>query len=98
MVKNLPASAGDTGSTSWQDPLEKEMETHSSILAWRTPWMEEPGGLESMGLQRITYNLANTQQGLPGPSYTVNSGIQASARLLPSNVGIGSVKILKVST
>ena len=35
----------------WEDPLEKEMATHSSILAWRLPWTEEPGGLWSMGLQ-----------------------------------------------
>ena len=35
----------------WEDPLEKEMATHSSILAWRIPWMEEPGGLQSMGSQ-----------------------------------------------
>ena len=35
----------------WEDPLEKEMATHSSILAWRLPWTEEPGGLESMGSQ-----------------------------------------------
>ena len=37
----------------WEDPLEKEMETHSSILAWKIPWTEEPGGLQSMGLQRV---------------------------------------------
>ena len=37
----------------WEDPLEKEMATHSSTLAWRIPWTEEPGGLQSMGLQRI---------------------------------------------
>ena len=36
----------------WEDPLEKGMTTHSSILAWRTPWTEEPGRLQSMGLQR----------------------------------------------
>ena len=36
-----------------EDPLEKEMATHSSILAWRIPWMEEPGGLQSMGSQRV---------------------------------------------
>ena len=36
-----------------EDPLEKEMATHSSILAWRIPWTEEPGGLLSMGLQRV---------------------------------------------
>ena len=36
-----------------EDPLEKEMATHSSILAWRIPWIEEPGGLQSMGLQEL---------------------------------------------
>ena len=44
VVKNLHCNAGDT-SLIWEDPLEKEMETHSSILAWRTPWTEEPGRL-----------------------------------------------------
>ena len=38
-------------SPGWEDPLEKEMATQSSILAWRIPWTEEPGGLQSMGLQ-----------------------------------------------
>ena len=37
----------------WEDPLEEEMATHSSILAWRMPWTEEPGGLQSMGQQRV---------------------------------------------
>ena len=37
----------------WEDPLEKEMETHSRIFAWRTPGTEEPGGLQSMGPQRV---------------------------------------------
>ena len=41
-----------------EDPLEKGMATHSSILAWEIPWMEEPGGLQSMGSQRAGYNLA----------------------------------------
>ena len=41
-----------------EDPLEKEMATHSSILAWRVPWMEEPGGLQSTGLQRVRHNWA----------------------------------------
>ena len=40
----------------WEDPLEKAMVTHSSILAWRIPWTEEPGGLQSMGLQRLGHN------------------------------------------
>ena len=52
MVKNLPAMQDtQVGSLSWEDPLEKRMATHSSILAWRISWTEEPGGLQSMGLQ-----------------------------------------------
>ena len=39
-----------------EDPLEKEMATHSSTLAWKIPWMEEPGRLQSMGLQRVGHN------------------------------------------
>ena len=49
MVKNPPAKQEtQVRSLSWEDPLEKEMATHSSILAWETPWTEEPGGLQSM--------------------------------------------------
>ena len=44
------------GSMGLEDSLEKEMATHSSILAWRIPWTEEPGGLQSMGSQRVKYN------------------------------------------
>ena len=56
-VKNLPAMQ-ETQETPVQslvreDPLEKEMATHSSILAWEIPWTEEPGGLQSMGLQKV---------------------------------------------
>ena len=43
-------------SPGWEDPLEKEMATHSSIFAWRIPWTEEPGGLQSMVLQRVRHN------------------------------------------
>ena len=42
----------------WEDPLEEEMATHSSILAWEIPWREEPGGLQSMGSLRVRYILA----------------------------------------
>ena len=42
-----------------EDPLEKGMATHSSILAWRIPWIEEPNGLQSMGLQRVGYDLGD---------------------------------------
>ena len=45
-----------------EDPLEKEMATHSSILAWGIPWTEEPGGLQSMGSQRAEHDLATEQQ------------------------------------
>ena len=55
---NLPANAGDAGS-SWEDPLEKEMATHSSILAWEIPWTEEPGGLWSMGVAKSQTRLNN---------------------------------------
>ena len=40
----------------WEDPLEEEMTTHSSILAWKIPWTEEPGGLRSMALQRVRHD------------------------------------------
>ena len=57
MVKKTPAmQATQVRSLGWEDPLEKEMTTHSSILAWRIPWTEEPGGLRSMGSQRVVYN------------------------------------------
>ena len=50
MAKKLPA-VSETGvqSLGWEDPLEKEMATHSSILAWEIPWTEKPGGLQSWG-------------------------------------------------
>ena len=57
MVKCLPAM-WETWvlSLGWEDLLEKEMATHSSILAWRIPWTEEPGGVQSMGLQRVGHD------------------------------------------
>jgi len=56
-VKNLPAmQETQVLSLSWKDALEYEMATHSSILAWRIPLTEEPGGLQSMGLQRVGYD------------------------------------------
>ena len=57
-VKNLPAVQETwVQSLGWEDPLEKEMATHSNILAWRIPWTEEPGGLQSRGSQEwdMTY-------------------------------------------
>ena len=57
MVKNLPAMQETRGPCLVQkDPLEKEMATHSGFLAWENPWTEEPGGLQSTGLQRVGRN------------------------------------------
>ena len=57
MVKNLPAmQETQVRFLDWEDPLEKEMATHSGILAWRIPWAEERGGLQSMGLQRVGHD------------------------------------------
>ena len=57
MVKNLPAmQESSVRSLSQEDPLEKEMATHSSILSWRIPWTEEPGGLQPMGSQKVGHN------------------------------------------
>ena len=47
-------------SLGWEDPLEKEMATHSSMVAWKIPWMEEPGGLQSTGLQRVKHDFTAT--------------------------------------
>ena len=56
MVKNLPAmQETQLQSLGWEDPLEKGMATHSSILAWRIQWTEEPGRLQSMGSQRVRH-------------------------------------------
>ena len=55
MVKNQPTNAGKQGqSVGWDDSLEKEMATHSGILAWEIPWSEQTGGLQSMGCKSQT--------------------------------------------
>ena len=60
--KESACSTGDVGSISeGEDPLEKETATHSSILAWEISWTEEPGGLQSMGSQRVEHDRARTQ-------------------------------------
>ena len=57
MVKNPPAMhETQVPSLEWEDPLEKGITAHSRILAWRIPWAEEPGGLQSMGLQRVGHD------------------------------------------
>ena len=61
MVKSLTAvRETQVWSLGQEDPLEKELATHSSILAWKSPWMEEPGRLQSMGLQRVRHSWATS--------------------------------------
>ena len=63
VVKNLPAKQEtQVQSLGQKDPLEKEMATHSSILAWEIPWTEDPGGLQAMGSQRVRHDLVTKQQ------------------------------------
>ena len=60
MVKNLPAmQETQVGSLGWEDPLEKRMATHSSILAWRIPWTEQPGRLPPRGVAENQTRLSN---------------------------------------
>ena len=63
-----------------EDPLEKEMATHSSILAWEIPWTEEPGVLQSMGSQRVRHNLAIQQQQHTFPGGKVTSPWSANVQ------------------
>ena len=60
MIKNLPAMQENlVRSQAWEDPLEKGITTHSSILAWKSPLTEEPGGLQTIGLQRDGHDKYN---------------------------------------
>ena len=74
-VKNLPAMQEtremQLQPLSWEDPLEEEMATHSRTLAWRIPWTEEPGGLQSMGSHRVRYNSATRHACPRGRPYRV---------------------------
>jgi len=60
VVNNMPANAGDIRDAGlilgWEDPLKEGMATHSSSLAWRIPWTEEPGRLQSMGSQKVKHD------------------------------------------
>ena len=62
-------------SPGWEDPLEKEMATHANVLAWEIPWTEEPGGLLSMGLQRVGLDLV-----MEPPPPTLRASRKASWR------------------
>ena len=64
-IKHLPAMQETrVQSLGWEDPLEKEMAIHSSILAWRIPWREEAGRLQSMGLQRVEHDRATSHMSI----------------------------------
>ena len=69
VVKNLPMQGMWVQSLGWENPLEKEMATHPSILAWKSLWTEGPGGLLSIGSQRIKHDLATEQQQIADLSY-----------------------------
>ena len=73
MLKNPPANEGDMGSNSWEDLLEKEMATKSSILAWKIPLAEEPGVLESMESQRVGHDLVTEQQQMDNECYELRT-------------------------
>ena len=63
MLKNLPAKPETWVSLGREDPLEEGIATHSSIFAWRIPWTEKPGGLQSIELQRVEHDLSDSMHG-----------------------------------
>ena len=82
VVKNLPANAGDLRKEGLipglGHPLEEGMATHSSILAWRIPWTEEPGGLQSIGSQRVRHDWSDLAQHYSFPSHASHHDILPS--------------------
>ena len=85
IVKNLPAMRETwVRSLGWEDPLEKGKATHSSILAWRIPWTEEPGGLQSMGSQSRT-RLSDFTLPFPSPGDLPNPGIELRSPALQAD-------------
>ena len=78
-------------SLGWEDPLEKEMTTHPSILAWEIPWTEEPGGLQPMGSQRVRHDLASEQQ---HQNHTGGLDAAAYRRLWKQTTMIGEQRVV----
>ena len=79
-------------SLGWEDPPEKEMATHSNILAWEIPWTEEPDGTQSMESQRVGYNLATKQQQIRTPgSENVSPGYTTWVERLSHSMKANSV-------
>ena len=97
-VKNLPViqemQEAQVQSLGQVDPLEREMATHSSILAWEILWTEELGGLQSMGLQRVGYDYATEprwdgpEAQLPGPTCASNEQISVHTAVIGSGLNI----------
>ena len=88
-VKNLPAMQETwVRSLGWEDPLEKGKATYSSILAWRIPWTEEPGRLQSMGSQRVGHN-SRTFTTLPLKMYSFSKLILLLLLLLSRVIRVG---------
>ena len=74
MVKNVPAvQKTQVQSLGWEGPLEKGVATHSSVLAWKIPWTEEPGRLQSMGSQKSRQDLGTKQQNKSQLSTTLST-------------------------
>ena len=77
VVKNMPAKQEtQVLSLGQKYPLEKEMETHSNILAWEIPWTEEPGGLQSTGSQRVGHDLVKQHQHVLTSRVTTKTGVK----------------------
>ena len=88
IVKNLPAmQETKVGSLGWEDPLEKGVATHSSILAWRIPWTKEPGELQSMGSQRIRHDF----------HFQEDSDFHCRATLLSPVLQSSLIKVMQVN-
>ena len=89
LVRNLPAMQETwVQFLGWEDTLEKEMATHSSILAWRIPWTEEPGRLQSMGSQELdtTYQLnTSTISYIAGRFFTASENENIKSKLVSSH-------------
>ena len=85
-VKNLPAMQEmqqmQVRSLGWEDHLDQEMATHSRILAWRIPWTEEPGGLQSMGTQRVGHHRAINTMATNTNVYIVSKSVPYTQKLL----------------
>ena len=97
IVKRLPAmQETQVRSLGWKDPLEKEMATHSSTLAWKIPWTEEPGRLQSMGSQRVRHSSAtNKLRGLNNSHCLSSGGSNVELFKLPNELAYNFIKTLK---